>query len=64
MATQLKTPSVKDQVSAEEWGLRVDLAAAYRLVAHYGWDDLIFTHLSVRTKDLFVPNTHSHMEKV
>ena len=48
MATQLKTPSVKDQVSAEEWALRVDLAAAYRLVAHYGWDDLIFTHLSVR----------------
>ena len=31
MATQLKTPSVKDQVSAEEWALRVDLAAAFRL---------------------------------
>ena len=25
-----------------------DLAAAYRLIAHYGWDDLIFTHMSVR----------------
>jgi ribulose-5-phosphate 4-epimerase/fuculose-1-phosphate aldolase len=48
MATQLKTPSVRDAVSAEEWALRTDLAAAYRLVAHHGWDDLIFTHLSVR----------------
>jgi ribulose-5-phosphate 4-epimerase/fuculose-1-phosphate aldolase len=31
-----------------EWGIRVDLAAAYRLVAVYGWDDLIFTHISAR----------------
>lgn len=40
-----------DQAQAEkdiEWQLRVDLAAACRLVALYGWDDLIFTHLSVR----------------
>jgi len=28
--------------------LRVDLAACYRLVAHFGWDDLVFTHISVR----------------
>jgi ribulose-5-phosphate 4-epimerase/fuculose-1-phosphate aldolase len=41
-------PSMKDKVSAEEWAIRVDLAAAYRLVAHYSWDDLIFTHLSAR----------------
>ncbi|KRA16908.1 MULTISPECIES: class II aldolase/adducin family protein [unclassified Lysobacter] len=34
--------------SAEEWALRVDLAAAYRLVALFGWDDLVFTHLSAR----------------
>ncbi|WP_105104119.1 class II aldolase/adducin family protein [Microbulbifer pacificus] len=40
--------SVQGRVSATEWQLRVDLAAAYRLIAHYGWDDLIFTHLSVR----------------
>ena len=39
---------VKSKVSEEEWKLRVDLAAAYRLVALYGWDDLIFTHLSAR----------------
>ncbi|TVP54340.1 MAG: class II aldolase/adducin family protein [Halomonadaceae bacterium] len=42
------TQSKKNRVSAEEWQLRVDLAAAYRLIALYGWDDLIFTHLSAR----------------
>ncbi|MFZ6849309.1 class II aldolase/adducin family protein [Undibacterium sp. RuRC25W] len=41
-------PSLKDQVSPEEWQLRVDLAACYRLVALYGWSDLVFTHISVR----------------
>ncbi len=41
-------PSVKDQVSEQEWQLRVDLAACYRLVAAYGWSDLIFTHISAR----------------
>ncbi len=41
-------PSVKEVVSAEEWALRVDLAAAYRLVALYGMSDLIFTHISAR----------------
>jgi ribulose-5-phosphate 4-epimerase/fuculose-1-phosphate aldolase len=40
--------SVSEQVSVQEWQARVDLAAAYRLVAHYGWDDLIFTHISAR----------------
>ncbi|WP_426167268.1 class II aldolase/adducin family protein [Sandarakinorhabdus sp. DWP1-3-1] len=49
MATQLKpVTTVKDQVTPEEWQIRVDLAAAYRLVALYGWDDMIFTHLSAR----------------
>ena len=40
--------SLKEVVSAEEWQLRVDLAACYRLVALYGWSDLIFTHISAR----------------
>ncbi|WP_395686657.1 class II aldolase/adducin family protein [Caenimonas koreensis] len=40
--------SLKDVVSAEEWQLRVDLAACYRLVALYGWSDLVFTHISAR----------------
>ena len=35
-------PSLEGKVSDEEWAIRVDLAAAYRMVAHYGWDDLIF----------------------
>ncbi len=41
-------PSLKEVVSAEEWALRCDLAAAYRLVAAYGWSDLVFTHISAR----------------
>jgi ribulose-5-phosphate 4-epimerase/fuculose-1-phosphate aldolase len=44
----IEIPPMEDKVSPEEWKIRVDLAAAYRLVAHYGWDDLIFTHLSAR----------------
>jgi ribulose-5-phosphate 4-epimerase/fuculose-1-phosphate aldolase len=56
MASVLKSvDSIKDNVSAEEWAIRVDLAAAYRLVAYYGWDDLIFTHLSAR-----VPGPEHH----
>ncbi len=38
---------LREQVSAEEWQARVDLAALYRLLAHYGWDDLVETHTSV-----------------
>ena len=41
-------PSLEGKVSDDEWAIRVDLAAAYRMVASYGWDDLIFTHLSAR----------------
>jgi ribulose-5-phosphate 4-epimerase/fuculose-1-phosphate aldolase len=48
-------PSMKDQVSADEWQLRCDLAACYRLVAMYGWTDLIFTHISGR-----VPGPEHH----
>ena len=44
-----------DEVPAEEWQVRVDLAAAYRLVALYGWDDLVFTHISAR-----VPGPEHH----
>ena len=51
----LDIPSVKNQVSEEEWQARVDLAAAYRMCAHMGWDDLIYTHISAR-----VPNSDHH----
>ena len=44
----MQIPSLKEVVSAEEWQLRVDLAAAYRLVAVYGMSDLVFTHVSAR----------------
>lgn len=47
--------SIRNQVSEEEWKQRVDLAACYRLVADYGWDDLIFTHISAR-----VPGPEHH----
>jgi ribulose-5-phosphate 4-epimerase/fuculose-1-phosphate aldolase len=40
--------SIKGRVTADEWAVRTDLAAAYRAVALYGWDDLVFTHISAR----------------
>jgi ribulose-5-phosphate 4-epimerase/fuculose-1-phosphate aldolase len=47
--------AVRAQVSDAEWQQRVDLAACYRLVAHFGWDDLVFTHVSAR-----VPGPEHH----
>jgi len=44
----VEIPSLQGKVPEEEWKIRVDLAAAYRLVAYFGWDDIIFTHLSAR----------------
>jgi ribulose-5-phosphate 4-epimerase/fuculose-1-phosphate aldolase len=51
----MKIASLKDVVSAEEWALRLELAACYRLVALYGWSDLVFTHISAR-----VPGPEHH----
>jgi ribulose-5-phosphate 4-epimerase/fuculose-1-phosphate aldolase len=51
----MEIASLKKVVSAEEWQLRVDLAACYRLVALYGWSDLVFTHISAR-----VPGPEHH----
>ena len=45
---ELRIPSRRGQVSDEEWRTRVELAAAYRLVALFKWDDLVFTHISAR----------------
>ena len=47
-ATALYTHNRREEVSEAEWCTRVDLAAAYRLVALFGWDDLVFTHISAR----------------
>lgn len=41
-------PSLEGKVSPEEWEARVALAAAYRLTAHYKWDDLVFTHITAK----------------
>lgn len=46
---------IKNLVSAEEWQARVDLAACYRLVAHFKMTDWIYNHISVR-----VPGSHEH----
>ena len=40
--------AIQGQVSADEWQIRQDLAALYRLVAMRGWDDLVFTHITAR----------------
>lgn len=47
--------AVSEQVSAEEWAVRQDLAALYRLVAMHGWDDSVFTHITAR-----VPGPEHH----
>ena len=52
-ARTLDIPSREHLCSPEEWQVRVDLAAAYRLVAAFKWDDLVFTHISAR-----VPGRH------
>ncbi len=55
MAEGMTITDMKNQVSEEEWKVRVDLAAMYRLAALYGWDDMIFTHISHR-----VPGPEHH----
>ena len=48
--------SLEGRVSAEEWQARLDLAAAYRLVALFRWDDLVYTHISAR-----IPGTDHYL---
>ncbi len=55
MVTPIMASHIQRSVSAEEWEQRVKLAACYRLAAHYGWDDLIFTHITAR-----VPGDEEH----
>ncbi len=61
---ELNIPSRRHEVSADEWQTRVDLAAAYRLVALFKWDDLVFTHISARVpgvEDQFLINPYGLM---
>jgi len=53
--SQLRIESLRGLVSNEEWQVRVDLAACYRLVHHYGMDDLVYNHISAR-----VPGEEGH----
>ncbi len=52
---EARLKDVSSTMSDAEWEQRVNLAAAYRLVAHYGWDDLVDTHISAR-----VPGPEHH----
>ena len=63
-SSMLKIPNRRGEVSPAEWNLRVDLAAAYRLVAAFKWDDLVFTHISARVPgsvDAFLINPYGLM---
>jgi ribulose-5-phosphate 4-epimerase/fuculose-1-phosphate aldolase len=53
--SQVRIPSMRDRVSAEEWQARMDCAAAYRLIALFGMNDLIYNHVSAR-----VPGEEGH----
>lgn len=53
--SQIRIPSMRSRVSPEEWDTRVNLAACYRLVHHYGMDDLVYNHISAR-----VPGEEGH----
>ena len=53
--TAISEMAGRDGMSAEEWALRVELAACYRMIAYLGWDDLVFTHISAR-----VPGPDGH----
>lgn len=53
---ELPKLNLKDKVSEQEWRLRVDLAACYRLVDHFRWGDLIYTHMSAR-----IPGTDHYL---
>ncbi len=52
---EARLKEVPSDMTEAEWNQRVNLAACYRLVAHYGWDDLVDTHISAR-----VPGPEHH----
>jgi ribulose-5-phosphate 4-epimerase/fuculose-1-phosphate aldolase len=48
---EARLKEVQSTMVPGEWEQRVNLAACYRLVAHYGWDDLVDTHISARVPE-------------
>jgi ribulose-5-phosphate 4-epimerase/fuculose-1-phosphate aldolase len=68
MSNVVKKPdprkTLRERVSEAEWQQRVDLAACYRLIAHFRWTDLIYTHISARVpgeEDRFLINAYGLM---
>ena len=62
--TAIQAADLSGRFDDEEWRARVDLAAAYRLVAHFGMDDVIYTHISARvpgSDDQFLINPYGLM---
>ena len=53
--SQARVQSLRGKVSAEQWQMRVDVAACYRLVALFGMNDLVYNHISGR-----VPGEEGH----
>ncbi|MBM3538959.1 MAG: class II aldolase/adducin family protein [Alphaproteobacteria bacterium] len=56
--------TLRERVSPAEWQTRVDLAACYRLIAHFRWTDMIYTHISARVPgepDHFLINAYGLM---
>lgn len=51
MVELMEKISMRDLVSEAEWNQRIDLAAGYQLLAHYGWDDRVFTHSTARVPE-------------
>ncbi|MBU3575023.1 class II aldolase/adducin family protein [Polynucleobacter sp. UK-Mo-2m-Kol15] len=61
---KLELPSLKSKVSSGEWNARVDLAACYRLIAHYGMSDMMANHITIRVpdeEDAFLTNPYGMM---
>ena len=54
--TMTALSDVRSQVCAAEWQVRVDLAACYRLIAHFGMSDLVYNHVTAR-----VPGPEGHL---
>ena len=60
----LETRSIRHRVGDQEWQARVELAAAYRLVAQHGWTNLVNNHISLRvpgTEDQFLINPYGFL---
>jgi ribulose-5-phosphate 4-epimerase/fuculose-1-phosphate aldolase len=55
MGAMVEFKSLKDEVSPQEWQARKELAACYRLVAHFGFNDSISNHMTLR-----VPGEPNH----